>query len=264
MPIITISRGSYHRAKAVAEKLARKLGYGCLSRDEVIENLGEFQAPEIKLVRNLHDAFSVLERFPNGKERFVSAMRASILQRLLEDNAIYHGLAGHYFIQDISHVLKVRIVSDIDSRISKEVDRTGISLRDARNLLLKDDEERRKWCMVLYGIDIFDPINYHLVIKVDPLTEDDAVDIIADTVARPAFQPTEASRRLLADLALAARVRHALFEYPSASVSAKAGSVLIGVKAPEAQEKIIHSRIESILADIPEVERCDIRIDPYY
>ena len=76
MPIITISRGSYNRAKAVAEKLAQKLGYRCISRDSILTDLGEFHLPEIKLVRGLNDAFSVLERFSNGKERYTTAVRA--------------------------------------------------------------------------------------------------------------------------------------------------------------------------------------------
>lgn len=33
MAIITISRGSYSKGKEVAEKVAEKLGYECISRD---------------------------------------------------------------------------------------------------------------------------------------------------------------------------------------------------------------------------------------
>ena len=76
MPIITISRGSYHRGKSVAEKLAEKLGYSCSSRDQILENLDEFHLPEIKMVRGLDDAFSVLDRFAHGKKRFSTAMRS--------------------------------------------------------------------------------------------------------------------------------------------------------------------------------------------
>ena len=33
MAVITISRGSYSRGKEIAEKVAAKLGYTCISRD---------------------------------------------------------------------------------------------------------------------------------------------------------------------------------------------------------------------------------------
>ena len=37
MAIITISRGWYHRGREVAEKLAAKLGYECISREILLE-----------------------------------------------------------------------------------------------------------------------------------------------------------------------------------------------------------------------------------
>ena len=71
MSIITINRGSCSRGKEVAEKLALKLGYECISRDILMEAADEFNIPEIKLIRALHDPASVLERFTHGKDRYI-------------------------------------------------------------------------------------------------------------------------------------------------------------------------------------------------
>lgn len=264
MPIVTISRGSYHRAKSVAEKLSARLGYECISRDDVIEKLGDFQLPGIQLVRNLHDAFSVLDRFPGGKEHFVTAIRSAILDRVLSDDVIYHGLAGHHFLQGVSHVLRVRVVSDTESRVAQEVGRSGMAAADARRLLLTDDEERRKWCMLLYGIDIVDPLNYHLVVRVDPMTEEDAVEVIAAAARSRTFLATEASRGKLTDLATAARVRYALFEFPSAAVTAAGGAVQVVLKAPENQKEAIRTRVEAILEGLDLGGSFHLQIDPFY
>jgi hypothetical protein len=113
MPIITISRGSYSRGKEVAEKLAQKLGYKCISRDILLEASEQFNIPEIKLIRAIHDAPSVLERFTHGKERYVAYIRSTLLKHVQKDNVVYHGLAGHYFLLGISHVIKVRIMADL-------------------------------------------------------------------------------------------------------------------------------------------------------
>ena len=42
MSIITISRGSYNRGKEVAEKLAKELGYECISREILLEASTEY------------------------------------------------------------------------------------------------------------------------------------------------------------------------------------------------------------------------------
>ena len=47
MSIITISRGSFSKGKEVAEKLAEKLNYECISRDILIEASEHFNIPEI-------------------------------------------------------------------------------------------------------------------------------------------------------------------------------------------------------------------------
>ena len=152
MSIITISRGSYSRGKEVAEKLAIKLGYECISRDILLGVSEEFNIPEIKLVRAIHDAPSVLERFTHGKERYVSYIRKALLQHTQKDNVVYHGLAGHFFLQNIPHVFKIRIIADMEERVKEEIKRENISAEKALYILKKDDDERRKWgfnCTVL-------------------------------------------------------------------------------------------------------------------
>jgi hypothetical protein len=45
MPIITISRGSYSKGKAVAEKAAQSLGYECISQDIILEASKRIRCP---------------------------------------------------------------------------------------------------------------------------------------------------------------------------------------------------------------------------
>ena len=264
MPIITISRGSYYHGRSVAEKLAQKLGYRCISRDQVIEDLEEFHLPEIKLVRGLHDSFSVLDRFPHGKTRFIAAVRSSILEHFLGSNIIYHGLVGHYFVKNVPHVLKVRIITDLKSRIEGDMARQNITEDKARLILQKDDEERRKWGMFLYGTDIVEPENYNMVIRIGHLDEEEAVDLIAKAASLPSFQETAESLKLIADSALAAQVSKTLFDFPHASVSARDGQVAINLKAPEDQQPIINSRIGEMIARLPGVDGYVVNFDPYF
>ena len=157
MAIITISRGSYSRGKEVAERVAQKLGYECVARKVLLEASEEFNVPEYLLVRELHDAPSLFQRFSHKKEKYVSLVRTAFLEHVQKDNVVYHGLAGRVFLPGVSHVLKVRIIADLDDRIREEMRREQLSHEKARGLLLKDDEERRKWSQSLYGTDNRDP-----------------------------------------------------------------------------------------------------------
>lgn len=197
MSIITISRGSYSRGKEVAEQLARELGYDCVSREIVLKASEEFDIPETTLVRAVHDAPSILERFTRGKERYIAFIRAALLEHARKDNLVYHGFAGHFLLRDVPGVLKVRIIADIEDRVKEGMRRDGTSAEEARYTIKKDDEARRKWSLHLYGADPWDSDLYDMVLNVKSMTVADAVGTITQAARLPAFQTTSQTRETL-------------------------------------------------------------------
>ncbi len=206
MAIITISRGSYYRGREVAEKLAVKLGYECISREILLEASQEFNIPEIKLVRAIQLSPTILQRLTHEKEKYVAFFRAALLKHVQKDNVVYHGLFGNFFLQGIPHVLKVRIVGDIDARVAEEVEREGIPAAKAREILLRDDRERRNWARHLYGADIWDATYYDLVVHLKSMTVDDAVRLIMYVLQFPEFQTTPESQQAIDNLVEATRL----------------------------------------------------------
>jgi len=261
MSIITISRGSFSKGKEVAEILAKKLNYECISRDILIEASEHFNIPEIKLVRAIHDSPSILDRFTYGKERYVTFIREALLEHAEKDNIVYHGLAGHFFLKGIPHVLKIRITADLEDRIRNEAEKEKISLDEARKILVKDDEERRKWALSLYGIDPWDSRIYDLTIHIGRLSIDDAVHLILETVRMPCFQKTDASQKILQDYLLEARVKAILSKE---NVVAKAGVVIVTVEAPLIQEKHITEEIKKKISHIEGIKEIRVNVLPSF
>ncbi len=256
MSVITISRGSYSRGKEVAEKVATELGYECISRDILLEASEEFNIPEVRLVRALHDAPSVLERFTHGRERYVSYIRKALLQHIRKDNVVYHGLAGHYFLLNIPNVLKIRIISDMEERVKEEVRRENISEEKARYILRKDDDERRKWGLRLYGIDTWDSRLYDMVINIKNLSVEDAADLICRTVRKPNFETTPESEKILDDSLLSAKVHAALVKIaPKSIVTADDGVVEISdSEGPSDIKNDTFNEIKSIAENVEGVK----------
>ncbi len=264
MPIITISRGSYSRGKEVAEKVAAALGYECISREVLLEASALFNTPEIKLVRAIHDAPSILERFTYGKERYVAYIKAALMKHIQKDSVVYHGLAGHFFLQGVPHVLKVRILADLEDRIAEEMKRENISADEARHILKKDDDERRRWGIQVFGVDTWDPMLYDMVLHIKCLRVDDAVDLILEAVRKPCFRTTSESQKIIDDETLAARVQAALVEeFPSAQVSVQAGEVFVDVRGNLAEEQEIISRVRRIANHVVGIEvKVNCRLRP--
>lgn len=229
MAIVTISRGSYSRGKEVAEALAEKLGYECVSRDILLETCEEFSIPETRLVKALHDAPSILDRFTHGRERYISYFRAAFLNHMVSDNIVYHGLSGHFFLQGIQHVVKSRIIANMEDRIKEEMKRENCSAEEARYLLKKDDDERRKWGMSLYGKDTWNCSLYDLVLNIDILEVDKVVEILQGVVEDGRFNATPESTELLKKNALLASIHAKIVnDAPRATVDIKDGVVTLG------------------------------------
>jgi hypothetical protein len=79
------------------------------------------------------------------------------------------------------------------------------------------DEERTSRMRYLFDVDWRDPYQYDLVLCLDKLTVATAGDLVIQAVQGEHFQPTEASRRALHQLALSSRIRAALDAHPQCS-----------------------------------------------
>ncbi len=286
MSVITISRGSYSRGQEVAEKVAQKLGFECLSREVLVEASEEFNVPEIKLLRAFRDAPSIFDRFTFGKEKYNSYIQTTLLEHFQRDNVAYHGLAGHYFVRGVSHVLKVRIVDKMEERVELVMQREavfeqaasamkglvrqgltlpgshrGISKERALHILEETDEARRQWGLYLYGIDTTDSSIYDLVIHINKLSADDAAEVICFTAGLSPFHTTAQSQQAMDDLLLAARVKASLIErHPRVNVTANEGSVYVGLEgASPSQEQ----EIRDVVGQIQGVNEIDVHSHPF-
>jgi cytidylate kinase len=261
MAIITISRGSYSKGKEIAEKIAQQLGYECVGRDILLAASEEFNVPEVKLTRAIHDAPSFFKYVSHSKEKYVTFIEAEILKHVQRDNIVYHGLAGHFFLKGISHVLKVRIIADIEERVRLEMEREGISRAEALRILKKDDDERVKWSKSLYGIDTRDSGLYDLVIHIRKFSVKNAVDMICQAVSLEQFHTTPESQQSIDDLALASQMKAALVDVKrDLRVSAKSGMVFVKGEAPRGKEQILAEEIEEISKTIGGVKETKIEI----
>jgi cytidylate kinase len=261
MAIITISRGSYSKGKEIAERVAQELGYDCIARRILLEASEEFNVPEVLLRRAMHDAPSFFKYVSNKKEKYIAFIRAEILKHFQKDNVVYHGLAGHFFVQGISHVLKVRIISDIEDRVRSEMEREGISEEEALRILKKDDEERIKWSKSLYGIDTRKSNLYDLVIHIQKFSVKNAVDMICQSVSLEQFQTTPESQQSIDDLALAAQMKAALINVKrDLQVSANNGKVLVIGEAPRGKEQILTKDIQEISKTVTDAKETKIDI----
>ena len=249
--IITVSRGSFSGGMSLAESVAKKLGYKCVSREVLTEAASRYGVDEDALRKALEDKPGMLERMTLERVHHMVCIRGALLQEAKDDNLVYHGLAGHLLLQGVPHVLKVRVVADMEFRIKSAMQRNGLGRDEAIRYIKKVDDERERWTRFLYHVDWRDPSLYDLVINLDRMSLDSACELVCGATKLEDYRATPEWDTLRNDLVLAAalRARIAVDKATRNSdreveITSKAGVVTIGGKVnslvdAENMEKVI-------------------------
>jgi cytidylate kinase len=259
MGIITIARGTYSFGQEIAEKVAQKLGWNCISREVILETSEEYSIPEIKLTRAFDDAPSILDRFTHGKKKYIAYSRAILLQHLKEGKVVYHGFAGHFFVENISHALKILITANMNDRISLVKERDKISRKEAARLINRLDDQRRSWAKTLYGIEPWDPCLYDLTFHINRITVEDAIDTICQISKLKQFQITSESQKTMDDLFLAVKVENLLIDVkPRVDVNIDNKFVYLKPALPLSEESEVVRKMEEIMKTIPDIRGIEV------
>jgi cytidylate kinase len=246
MSVITISRGSHSMGRAIAEKVAQRLGYECISREILLEASDKYNVSKKKLEKALQESPSLFENLTHEQAHFVFYIQSTLLKHVAKDNVVYHGYAGHLFLKKVSHILKVRIIADIHRRVDVLATRENVTATKALAMLKKIDNQRRKWTKRLYRTDPWDAILYDLLVKIHKFDIEDAVDLICHSVSLDHFKTTAESKKSMKDLEIACKFKDGLInKYPDVYVVSDYGNILIYTNTTETNVRKIKKLAES-------------------
>ena len=232
MQTICVSRGSYQRGKELADILAAKLGCDCLSREEIVEAATKRGMPVGKLEEAVVKRRPLTEPLALLFEHYKAYVTATLAERALKGTLVYHGRTGHLVLPGVTHVLRIRVITDPEDRIEAVTARMRLSREKAKAYIEEVDEDRRRWVRTLYNLDIDDPNLFNLTVNCSKTSVGNIASALVSLARLPEFEATPASVRRLDDLYLAARCRLTLAEDErtrdlSVQVRAEAGNISV-------------------------------------
>jgi len=257
MQMVCISRGSYGYGKGVAERLAEKMNYACISREQITDLANDYGIPVGKL------EVEVLKRRPLSEEKsiqmdlFKAFVSARLCEQAMEQNGIiYHGRTGHLVLPGISHVLRIRAIADRDLREWMAVKRMNMSREKVKTYVEQVDDDIRRWVRLLYNKNWEDPSLYDVTINATHLSAENAAAALLQFAGLPEFWLTPASIQTVRDLLLASRCRLSIGKDDrtrrvKATVSAEKGNVSVTYPPRQARDAEV---IPAILEQVEGVE----------
>jgi len=257
MSIVTVSRGTFGGGQSVAECVAEKLGYRCISREVLVEAARTYGVPLEKLSKALDDPPGFLERLTVERGHYLACLRAALHKEVKYGRVVYHGHAGHLLLNGIPHVLRVRIIADMEFRIGAAMERLHLSREEAIRFIKQMDDKRSKWTKFLYGVDWHDPSSYDLVINIERIGIRGACEIICSAVSLDEFETNQESQDIMDDLVLSTDVKARIAVNRSIAdggveIEADGGVVTLGGRAESLQDA---DKIREMVRTIPGVKQ---------
>jgi len=207
MSIIAISRGTFSGGEALAKRVAERLGYPCLSRETNLEAAAKtYGVPAADLVAAMEKRPPFWQRVLGERTTHLMFVRATLCEHAQADNLVFHGLVGHLLLPGISHVIRVRVIADMDYRIKAARAQQGLRHAEALAYIEKVNQERRQWIRFLFDVEWDDSNLYDVVLNLSRMSLGMACEIVTRLTEQDELKPTPESRRAMANLTLASRV----------------------------------------------------------
>lgn len=195
---VTLSRQSGCGAHAVAEKLARilqarspqdtppwtifdrNLMEKVLEDHQLPERLAKFM-PEDRVLQ-IQDIVDELFGLHPPAWTLVPQTAETILRLAELGNVIIVGRGANVITAKLPHVIHVRMVASLESRIKHMQEFEELDRKAALERIRNEDLGRRRYLRKHFNKEIDDPLLYHLMINTDFISLDDAARTIADLV----------------------------------------------------------------------------------
>jgi cytidylate kinase len=179
----------------------------------------------------LEGGASLREQWQAGGRELVERTAERILELALQGNVLIRGWGACVLLRGVPHVARIRVCASIELRERVVMTRRrSMDRAAARREIDANDAARRHGLRAAFGVDREDARLYDLVLNTDRIAIDTCVQLVCELVAGPEFDETAASRAILADKVLEARVRARLRERftPGTGVGAIRASACAG------------------------------------
>ena len=273
MSVVTITRQLGSEGDAIGRALAELLGYRHMDKRSIVDIMriqgGEVEptAPEVEEKQP-----TFWERLNEERRRHTIMLRSAVYDFALEDNCVIVGVGGSMLLRGISHVLKAATIAPFETRVERvmrsgSLDAPGPTSREeAEEMVRQRDHETHGYLRYLFNVNWMDPQLYDLAINTAKMSVNDAVDFLAEAVARPDFAPSQTGSQRLQNLALASKVEATLINNAGIWIhglraTAERGEVTITGEVITEEDRDIAEEVAGTVPGVTGVVN-DLRIQP--
>jgi cytidylate kinase len=260
MTVIALTQEMGSLAKDVAERVANDLGLALL-RHEVVDHVASRMHVPTSLINRLREGkASKIERIRTDQASVAVFTTEEVLEVAARGNVVLRGWGATCLLRPVAHVVCVRVTRPFAQRVGWLLQQLGSDdVGFAEDEIRRSDRAHAARMEAQFGVAWGAPLLYDLVLNTDRVSVESCAAQIAALAQRPEFAETEASRAMLQNMALDARVRAALRADPATAavdvtVESAGGDVVLKGIVLDAKEQPEAERVARAVPGVAGVD----------
>ena len=260
MTVIALTQEMGSLAKDVADRLAQDLGLAVM-RHEVVDHVSSRMHVPTSLINRLREGTAgTLERLRADRASLAVYVTEELLEVAERGNVVLRGWGATAVLRPVPHVVCVRITRPFEKRVAWLQEQLGSNdAGDAEEEIQRSDRAHAARMHAQFGVTWGDPLLYDLVLNTDRISVASCAEQIAALSRRPEFAETDASRAILRNMSVEARVRSALradaaTQGVDVTVSSDAGRVVLSGMVLDPDELPAAARVAAAVPGVVAVD----------
>jgi len=266
MPIIAITSGIYSNTGERVQKLSKNLSCEVITDNDIIGEIvrrdGIKKATLLKVIQSKKLAFN---DFTHEQEKCIACIKKAVSEYISKGDCIFHGLISHLVPQDVSHVMRVLIITDKSKRIKNGMDKLGVSEKEIKKKMETSDRYAFLWVNTISGKKAWDKSLYDIVIPTDKLNTTESIELILEHSEKLSDIPEDIVEKEAFDFKLAASVEFVLSEIGGGLMAASNnGNIVVTINKKLVMLSKFQQKIIKIVQKVPGVKSVDTKIGQNY
>ena len=265
MPIISMFSSIFCDEEPVVRELSTKTGFQLVRDSDLVSEASRNSGiPVNKMERAFSSKASVFNKFTHERECSIAHLKLALAEKISKEDLIIEGFTSHLIPKEVSHVLRICLIADMPSRISRAVKEQGLPENEAIGLIHKHDEERAVWVHTLLNInDPWDAVLYDILIPTDKMRADEIIGLVEEKMENEAVQATQRTKQAVEDFLLSAHVEVRLAkEGHNVGVKARGGNVTLTINKHVLMLSRLEEELKNIVAQVPDVKTITTKVGP--
>ncbi len=256
MSVLTIFSGIFCNEASMARDLAERTKFLLVTDEQIADMAAESSGIKKSKIQKAFSAkTSVFNNFTHEKEHSIAHLRQALAKIMAKENIIVSGYTSLLIPETINHLLRICLIANTSFRLALAQKETQLSEKEARELILLDDDDRSVWTNKLFSVE--NPWNqalYDMVLPMDEKEQGKALALIEKNLLKMDRWEIENTKTSVNDFLLAANTEVALVNAGhNVGVRAKKGKIVLTINKQVLMAGRLEEELESIAGKVPGV-----------